>query len=403
MNACDKARQRLDAYIDNELDDAARAEVALHVEGCKACHQELRELEGMRDSLKEQFTTWIAEAPTPPPTVLDRSHTWPPAALAATPPHSPARARSKTRSIVMKSLTGIAAILLLTLTIYFLIPGEQVIASPAELIQRAAEKYLSWKDVELEISVHLKGMEFLARLSEEDDLDPEDLAGKLRILMLAPHYVLANPEGSKKGFPLVDGLFGFDGNDIWTYDAEKKVVHLGDADSESSSFSFTYSTSTTEHSMKFKKDTNFMQFLSWDFMKQLDDNTENLEIIEVTGPYDSRVERRVFEVHRSLDDDETDEGTKKEKSFLEKMFWTRSRITIDPEEGLVERYELDLKLSFISLLSFKVEVVDVNQGYDVEYFHWSAHVPEGTSVIDAPPPAQNEEGEEAGEEESAGE
>ena len=56
----------------------------------------------------------------------------------------------------------------------------------------------------------------------------------------------------------------------------------------------------------------------------------------------------------------------------------------DEIEGLVERYELEVKFSFISLLSFKVEVVDVNQGYEADFFHWSSHVPEGTPVIEAP-------------------
>jgi hypothetical protein len=388
MSACEKVNALLGAYLDGELDEAERIEVSLHLKACEPCRLELRDIEATQCRLKEHFTGWMAEAPPAPRTVLDESRGWPPASDVQPGPAGP---KDKARSIIMKTLTGIAAAVVLTATVYFLIPGEKVAASPGELIQRAAANYLNWSDVELELSIHLKGLDILARLSEDDKLESEDLLGKVRILLQAPHRVLIHPDGKANGFPLVDGLFGFDGTHFWTYDAEEKAVKLGDADPESSDFSYTYSTSKTKtkHTMKIKKDTNFMRFLSWDFMEQLNRESENLAIEEVTSPYDGRVGRRVFEVKRSFDDKDG------EKDFFEKMFWTRSRITIDPEEGLVERYELEVKFSFISLLSFKVEVVDVNQGYAREFFHWSSHVPEDTPVIEAPP--DEEESAEGGE------
>ena len=383
MKACEKVSTRLSAYLDDELDDAARAEVSLHLEECEGCRKAFHELKATQGSLREHFAGWMTEAPPPPPNVLDESQNWPPTEKAW-----PVQAgeKSRTRSIVMKSMTGIAAVVLLTLTFFFLIPGEKVVASPGELIKRAAENYLGWEDVELEISIHLSGLDPLARLSDDDDLDSDDLLGKMRLLLKAPHLVLFHSEGDTKGFPLVDGLFGFDGEKSWTYDVKEKAVKMAGADPESEKLTISFNSENFKHESSFDKDANFMRFFSWDFMKQLNDKSDNLEIKEVTGPYDERVGHRVFEV--KLQPKKNVEDGK--KGFFEKMFWTRSRLTIDPEEEFIERYQLEVKFSFISLLSFEIEVVDKNRGYDASYFHWSSHVPEGTPVIKAPPKKEEE-------------
>jgi outer membrane lipoprotein-sorting protein len=374
MTACEEVRAQLGAYLDGELDDAARAETALHVEACIDCRNELRALEATRGALRGRFEAWIEEAPPPPDAVLDRSERWPPL-------------ESKKRSIMMKSLTGIAALIVLTASIYFLIPGEPVDASPSALIKRASANYLAWDDVELRVGLHFKAFDFLARLS--DDAEPDATAALLlKLVLQAPNRFLFHPEGDAKGFPLVDGFSGFDGEYFWSYDEEKKAVRKSLTEMEGEMITVTYKSENFGGTNTFPKDVNLMNLLSWDYMKELNRGGPDLGIVEITKPYDERTGRRVFKLTaRKKEKDE------EEDSFFEKMWWTSSRITINAAEDMVERYELDVRFALFTLVTLDVEVVKVNQGLPRDFFNFSSHVPAGTPVIETAPPEESAESE----------
>ena len=58
---CDEVRPLLDAYLDGEVDDADRAMLRQHLEGCAECGPEAAALERLRDGIRSAAP--VFEAP----------------------------------------------------------------------------------------------------------------------------------------------------------------------------------------------------------------------------------------------------------------------------------------------------------------------------------------------------
>lgn len=369
MTDCKKMRSLLDAYLDEELGEEEKTAVRRHVETCSDCSKELDEMQRTRALLSERFDTWITYAPPPPRAVLRKSQNWP----------VPESEGCERRSLIMKSITGIAALIIMTLCFFFFIPSDKLDASPMAMIMRASKKFLNWEEVELKVGVHLKALDFLARLSDDEEVANKPVAMEVNIVCQTPDRVLINPEGDKEGFPLVDGLTGFDGEMHWSYCEEKNEVQVGMQGAIDDSFTITINTENFKSENTIPRGMDFMKFLSWDFMKQLHTQGDKLDIKEITGPFEKRVGRRAFELSWIEEEKQVED---EEEGFLEKMMWATSRVTIDPAQDLVEQYELDVRFAFLPLVTLKVEVVDVDQGLPEDFFHYSHHIPDDIPVVE---------------------
>jgi len=71
--SCASIRERLVAFIDDELDPEERAEIVSHLETCSDCANERTELDGSVAALQRAGQAILRDAPPPPPTLRRRS------------------------------------------------------------------------------------------------------------------------------------------------------------------------------------------------------------------------------------------------------------------------------------------------------------------------------------------
>jgi len=328
MTDCRDQEERLDALLDGELAGDERAALLEHVDACPACAETRDELERTRAALRRAFARTRAGAPPPP------------AAL-----------RPRKRRAALFALGGLAAAAALVLALA--VPRARLDASPAAVIQRAAERYGKFTDVELWVRVESQAAELLRRVfgaKQESAPAPEEVQ---RVLIRSPHYVLMQKTPDPRGPWRTDRpLEGFDGSRAWKWDPEKRGVRFEPPEGLSLK-------------VEGAEGNDLLQFLSWGFVRDLGQLQAECTLAEATGPSDERAGRRVFR----LDPRPPEEGDRR-------WFWSSAVLTIDPGRDLIEKMVLDVTLAAVSLLRIHVEVAEVDQGMSPRFFSPRYHIPE---------------------------
>jgi hypothetical protein len=331
MTDCREHQERLDALLDGELDAAGRAALLGHVAACPACAEARDELERARAALRRAFDRTRAAAPPPP--------------AALRPPPRKRRAAL----LVAGGLAAAAAIVLALAT-----PRARLDASPAAVIQRAAERYGKFTDVELWVRFDSQAAELLRRVFGAKQETPAAAEEVQRVLIRSPHYLLLQKTPDPRGPWRTDRpLEGFDGAQAWKYDPEKREVRFDPPEGLS------LKVEGAEGS------DDLLRFLSWGFVRDLEKLQRECTLAEATGPSDERAGRRVFR----LDPRPPQDGDRR-------WFWSSAVLTIDPGRDLIEKMVLDVTLAAVSLLRIHVEVAEVDQGVSPRFFSPRHHVPD---------------------------
>lgn len=388
MTACQSVQERLSAYLDEELDATESAEVESHLERCRLCRNVLEELKESQRLLCDHFSRLIDRAPVPPGIVKESARQW----------NSSGETERKKGGIMFKAAAAIIAALVVTVSVY-IFPSKPSDASAAELIKLASQNYLNLEDVEVWVtptSEALNLLETIFEISEKEKKKPEEHGiPPFRILLKAPNRFLVQFDAGPDPWKIADNLAGFDGENGWVYDKEKKQVFI----QKSPKFEFNWGKNDGMSTTFDIGEQDLMKFLSWDFVERLYQEHDKYGVVEKTGPFARRIGRRVFEIiNREPEEKEEAYETREEsyeeregESTLEKFFWSKAFITIDPEEGLIEKFDLDINFGGLSLLRMKVEVDRVNTGVAPAFFRYSHHVPKGTEVVEKEEEKEKEE------------
>jgi hypothetical protein len=360
MSPCEQCRENLSAYLDAELADEDAARIRRHVEACPACRGELDALRKTRRALAETFAETMANAPAP-------------RVLHAPPPSTEAtarRPRRRGRLIRLVTAVGIAAAVILALVLNLYHPPTAAAAD--ELLKRAAERHLALDDAEFFVTLESQLAQMLGKLF---NAKPKKITkpAYFRIVVKAPNRFLVHRVESVNSRKTKSGeVMGFDGRRGWKYDPEKGHVEVG----RRGELTFKWGTGETKLKTDLAKE-DLLGFLSWDFVKSLGESDENYRITEVTGPFDRRIRRRVFRL----------EPAPKEPKKDGKKQWVFARtvLTIDPSRNMIEKMVFDIDLSGLSILRVKLELAEINTGYEETDFGYRSYAPPGTPVVETKP------------------
>jgi len=360
MSPCEPCRENLSAYLDAELPDEDAARIRHHVEACPACRGELAALVRTREALAATFAEAMANAPAPPVSTA----TSPPATGSAR------RPRHRGRLIRLITGTGIAAAVVLALVLNLYHPPTAAAAD--ELLKRAAERHLGLEDAEFFVTLESQLAQMLGKLFNAKPRKISEPA-YFRIVVQAPNRFLVHEVQSVNSRKMKSGeVMGFDGRRGWKYDPEKGRVEVG----KRGELTFKWGAGETKLKTDLAKQ-DLLGFLSWDFVKSLGESHEKYRITEVTGPFDRRIRRRVFRL----------EPAPKEPTEAAKKQWVFARtvLTIDPSRDMIEKMVFDIDLSGLSILRVKLELAEINAGYEATDFGYRTYAPPGTPVVETTP------------------
>lgn len=288
-----------------------------------------------RTALATAFRAQVAEAPPVPPRVR---------ALAA--------ARRPWRRT---ALVSAAAVLLGAVGVSFFLPRRGD-ASPAVLLQRAANEYLDARDAKLIVTLESEALEFLASLSKDHEPGERVFQPRFHIHAMEPDKFVfyGDPKNSEGSVSVSMPTCGFDGAQAWSYDAEKNEVSIAPPGEGSHLAGLDLST-----------------FLSFGFVRELVDQPDGYDLADSTGPSDRRAGRRVFEL------------TPKSRAAADAgPVWTAAVLTLDPAEDRIEKCVLDVKIGPVNLFTCTIELEDVDTGVGAAYFGWAQHVRDGAKVVE---------------------
>lgn len=252
----------------------------------------------------------------------------------------------------LPTLASAAAITLLAIGLAF-IPQRELDASPAAVLRRASQAFLELEDALLRMTLDSPALNFLASLDKKKN-PKKPFHPQFWMQIQHPNRFLL--WGEQEGNVHVD-MTGYDGTTAWAYDEREKVLELQAPDDQME-----------------LGDLEMTSYLTFGFVRELQAQ-QKYDIEETTGPADVRAGRRTFDLIKLEQPDEDDDGP----------LWEEASITIDPETGLIERYDVALKLGPLSLFTFKMELAEINQGVDESRFRYQSHVPEGVTVRQAEP------------------
>lgn len=408
MRDREKMFEELEAYLDGELGPEAVEAVETWLEAEVEARAWLLRSLRLRNVLGAEFRTTLEAAPDPPRGLEESmkeelsSEKEPRLGTEGSPPKGGRRSGPRLMAVV-----GTAALVLLSAGAVLFYPRPQVIASPVVSLHRAADNYERLADAELWIRIESQAIQALEGLfggggksegSDPSDGDSEtgddegrdseesqswfDLA-PMRLLVQGRNRVLYQ-KVSDLNAPLDVFLEagGFDGEEFWSYEmgSDKVVVAPNDGSGLDISLDL-------EGGVRFEaEDLDFMRFLSWGFLRDLQEANDHFEIRELTWPADDRAQRRVFRLERL------------KKGEGSQLIWGGATVTLDATEDIIERMVLDLSLGPVSLLSVTVEVAATNQGLAPEFFEFEAHVPEGIRVETSSPESSASDGEDSSDE-----
>ncbi|MEZ6197565.1 MAG: hypothetical protein R3F20_17870 [Planctomycetota bacterium] len=328
----------ISAYIDGELDERERAEVAAWITSDPETARLHADLVATRRNLRALYDEDLREAPRPRRPFLRRPG-------------------------VLAFLATAAAVV--ATTVFFLFGADRAEASPGALLERAAKRYAERDQIELwvrfdvdsaaESPLGAQGQQALARFAA---------ANSLRVLFGRGNRFLVMPTADPSSdWTLVDGLAGFDGDEAWRYDGRRERVVVRDGETIDSALTARLG------------GTDLVGIFSWDLARDL--ARPDLVIREVTWPADRRTRRRVFDV---MPPPVAPDAPAEEK----RCRWTSLRVTIDPEEGLIERIETDVRLMGMVTLHVSADVASADAPVDTRLFRRDRHVPAGTAVETRP-------------------
>lgn len=372
---CTSCQELLSAYVDGELSPQEVMAVNEHLHGCPICRQERDSLLELKASLGEHYRQESLEDAAVPAHLMARF------ADSATP-----KPVGRRRTIMIRALSGAGAIAAAVFLIFTFIPQDGVIATPNELIQRASSHYLGLGDVEYRVTARSEALNLLQNVfgdSSKDEAAETDSAkkkssGPFRVWLRAPNRILVD-QGEKRPIAQIqDPVFAFDGEQFWSYDAEKDVVELTEAPR------LEYS----HGSMKFDSldlgDINLIEYLSFGFLGRLQESDSGAGIRETTGPYEKRVGHRKFvvDLREGVKEKDQSESQEQSESAQEKRFLEiQAVLVIDPRSDLIERVTFDFNLGGLSVITVVAELVQVNQGLPDSLFDYRTRVGPNTQVV----------------------
>ncbi len=324
----------LSAWIDDELDPIERRALAARLATDERLRAELVGLERAR-AASHAACDEIRESAPPFPMALE---------LALSPPAMP-RPRWSRRFL---SRAAPIAATILVMAVVVMVGTRDAPATPRSLLERAADGYAEFDDVELYVDFQSSALDFLQRLG---DSKAEGGARSFRLeINKAGQYVMRQLKAGA-----VEEVSGFDGRDHWTYRPGEGTTTAAASGPIKVKVTMNGADGT---------DADLFRFLSWDFVRDLKTNAAEIAMTEVTGPSDTRAGRRTFRLSPSPSKDgET------------RWAWTEATITIDPRRDLIEKFVLDVQFAAVSLLRVQIEVGRVDQHLRPAYFRLRSHAP----------------------------
>lgn len=238
----------------------------------------------------------------------------------------------------------------------FVFDRKGVAADPRLALQQAARAYLELEDATLRIDARLQAIEILTALLSDDHQAQETQTNVAWVRIKAPNRMLLWTDGAG-----IDALAttvpsaGFDGAEFWSYDRATNVAER--------------TTGGQQGASQF----DWMHVLSFDFVRELVEKPGEYELTERTNATEKRAGLRTFVIDRKAPAPEAEDNP----------FWTEARVTIDADDGNVERIEGKFKLGPIALAEMTLEVVSTNDGIDAGAFAVTACVPKDAVIRDA--------------------
>ncbi|MFN0056979.1 MAG: anti-sigma factor family protein [Planctomycetota bacterium] len=360
---CETVAERLSAYLDRELDARERLELDRHLDTCDVCRAEHEALVALRHATEQHFARLISSASRVSEPVATR---W-----------CERRARSPRRAL--RFLSGIGAVAaaaaIVVITLY---PDSRLEGSPAELLRRASARYLALADAEVRLVAESEALEVLGKLlerkpaSEVGETSParaggDDTPKAFRVILGAPNRFLIEPLVTGGVALRSADLSGFDGQTLWEYQPQQNTVVVRGGTELQAGGSFDLGSA------------DFFEFLSWGFVREINSAGDDLEVIDVTGPYDLRVGRRVFELDLRRGAAERAAAPGAAPGWLA----MRVRVFVDPRADLIEKAVFDVNFGGLSLVTLRAELVSLDSGLDPAVFDFRSHVGSGVRVVRA--------------------
>lgn len=331
------------AYLDGELGEDDVVRVRRHIEDCDSCGELHARLAKTREGLEELFRAELAGSPAAPTAV----------SLLACDPEDV----DEDSWLHRFRFAAVAAVIFAIVGTVVFWPGGNVEASPAaEVVERAASRFDRFEDVELWIRAELAGG------------NPEK-AQLLRLFVSKEHGVAAYEGDGSEG----DGraLSGVMGEDAWEYDEERDAIVI--TPFESGKISSALGQGDPRSSEEKEEDPFGLTLLSFGMVSRLNDEMEQYDLDEVTGPFHRRIGRRCFRL--------TPKEAKEDRSFsFEDLIPTSITLTIDPTTDLVERIDYQIGLILV-VLNISAEIAEVDQGLAPAMFDYRTHYGEDVEVI----------------------
>jgi len=345
MRSCEHYQEDLSALVDGELGSEAAGDLRHHLEVCADCRQVHEDIQTTRDTLGRTFAVAMASAPAAPPALSTRA---------------PAARRGRLLRLRWIAVAGVAAAVLV-FALFNLFEVEE--AAAADVLKMAADRHLDLEEYEFFATID---SEFFQVLGNIFDVKPKTSAGStcLRILARAPDwFVIHEVENLNTRKVKAGEVVGFQGETAWKYDPEKGEVTF----CKSGDMTFGFLGGKTRIK---KGHSNLFKLLSWDFYRSMADDQEHQQITEITGPFDRRIRRRVFRLQ-----------PKPKADGKKQWIWSKTDVTINPAENLVERMEFDINLTGISIFGVKIELAEANPGLSDAVFDHRTYTPPGTPVV----------------------
>lgn len=326
------------AYLDGELDEMQALELREAMAASESLAALERELAATKAGLAALFEDDLKEYPESPSAVSLLAC----ADFAELPPEEERKARRSSARFA-----AVAAILVAVSATIIFWPSETVEAAAAEvLVERAASRFDSLKDVELELRIDLVGG------GGED-------GKRMRTLVSKEFGAVVFERVGGRGERAVAGAKG---DRAWKFDEERGVVVTRPFDPAERAEFMGEDPRTPEQR---RQDPFGLTLMSFEMVKRFTDGGD-CKLEETTGPFHRRIGRRAFRMT-------WDEG--KKKSLLEAFTPRSMQIVIDPRTDLIERMQYQLSM-LVFVLDITVEVAEVDQGLPARVFDFRNYHPD---------------------------